>query len=310
MGEQTISRELAHVLRTGPFSAALHLAIESSGLRLEEIQNQLAAQHIMVSQTTLAYWRRGRSRPERPASLLAVSALEGILGLPPDALTAQLGPRRPRGRWLDHPPGTMEMTDVWSGAENLEGLLRAVDTPVHNHLYRVSLHDLFSLGPNREVVSLVTRAVVRATADRISRSVFVYHNDDAGSGLPTVHPVRNCRIGRTRSDPDEEFVVAELIFDRVLNTGETAAIEYETRFPSCITSNHYHRAFPAETGDYLLQVQFDPAALPARCFRYSRRREDAPDQGLREVWVGSTYGAHLVERDIPPGLVGLRWEWE
>ncbi|MEV8372552.1 XRE family transcriptional regulator [Kribbella sp. NPDC056861] len=310
MGEQIIGRELAHVLRTGPFSAALHLAIEASGLRLEQIQTLLAEQNIMVSQTTLAYWRRGRSRPERPASLLAVEALEGILGLPADALTSQLGPRRPRGRWLDHPPGTMQMSDVWSDADSLEGLLEAVATPVHNILYRVSLHDLFTIGPDRGAISLVTRAVVRATVDKVSRSVFVYHNDEGEGGLPTVHPVRNCRIGRTRSDPDGKFLVAELIYDRVLDTGETAAVEYETRFGPNVHADHYHRAFPAETGDYLLQVQFDPEALPARCFRYSRRREDAPDQGVREVLVGSTYGVHRVDRDVAPGLVGVRWEWE
>ncbi|MGY0231847.1 hypothetical protein [Longispora urticae] len=310
MREQIIGRELAHVLRTGPFSAALHLAIEASGLRMEEIQTRLAGQGIMVSQTTLAYWRRGRSRPERPASLRAVGALEGILGLPADALTAQLGPRRPRGRWLDHPPGTMEMAEVWSDSESLGELLAAINTPVHNILHRVSMHDLFVIGPDRGAVTLATRAVVRATADKVSRSVFVYHNDEGEGGLPTVHPVRNCRIGRSRTDPDGEFLVAELIFDRVLGTGDTAAIEYELRFGPGAVSDHYHRAFPAEAGDYLLQVQFDPEALPARCFRYSRRRENAPDQGVREVWVGAAHGAHLVDRDIAPGLVGLRWEWD
>ncbi|WP_412543454.1 hypothetical protein R8Z50_13535 [Longispora sp. K20-0274] len=310
MREQIIGRELAHVLRTGPFSAALHLAIEASGLRMDEIQHQLAAQGAMVSQTTLAYWRRGRSRPERPSSLRAVRILEGILGLPADALTAQLGPRRPRGRWLDHPPGTMEMAEVWGASEGLDGLLESINTPVHNILHRVSLHDLFVVGPDRAPVAMTTRAVVRATADRVSRSVFVYHNDDGDGGLPTVHPVRNCRIGRTRTDAAGHFLAAELIFDRMLATGDTAVLEYELRFGGGGHTDHYHRAFPAEAGDYLLQVQFDPAAVPTRCFRYSRRKENAPDQGVREVWVGGGHGAHLVDRDVPPGLVGLRWEWE
>ncbi|GAA0594435.1 hypothetical protein HPO96_06955 [Kribbella sandramycini] len=310
MAKPIIGGELAQVLRTGPFSAALHLAIEASGLRLDEIQTRLAEQGIMISQTTLAYWRRGRSRPERPASLLAVGSLEGILGLPADALTAQLGPRRPRGRWLDHQPGTMEMTEVWSDASGLEGLLEDIDTPVHNILQRVSMHDLFVLGPDRTVTTLTTRAVVRATADKVSRSVVVYHNDDGDGGLPTIHPVRNCRIGRARTDAAGKFLVAELIFDRVLGLGDTAVIEYELRFTPGPCADHYHRAFPAETGDYLLQVQFAPEALPARCFRYSRRRENAPDQGLREVWVGTTHGVHVVDRDIAPGLVGLRWEWD
>ena len=63
-------------------------------------------------------------------------------------------------------------------------------------------------------------------------------------------------------------------------------------------------------GEYVLQVQFDREAVPARCYRFERRGLHAPDQGVREVWIGSTHGAHLVSADVPPGIVGMRWEWE
>jgi hypothetical protein len=53
-----LGRDLAHAHRTGPFSAALHLAIEDRGIRPEEIQERLSAAGVSVSLATLSYWRR------------------------------------------------------------------------------------------------------------------------------------------------------------------------------------------------------------------------------------------------------------
>ncbi|MGY0232149.1 hypothetical protein [Longispora urticae] len=309
MREQIIDRELAHVLRTGPFSAALHLAIEASGMRIEEIQNRLAEHNIMVSQTALTYWRRGRSRPERPDSLRAVHALEGILGLPADALTAQLGPRRPRGRWLDHAAGTMELGDGWTDSETLPPLLDALVTPKHKAL-SCSSHDLYRLGPDRAAISLTTRHVLRAATDNVSRHVIAFKHDEGDhTNIPTVHALRNCRTGRARTDPEGLYLATELIFDRVLNTGDTAVIAYELRFGPGVLTDHYTRVIPGPLREYILEVQFDPAAIPARCLTFSRRKEPAPDQGIREVWVGNTHAAHLVDTDVNPGMIGMRWEW-
>lgn len=76
-----LRRDLAHAVRMGPFSATLHLAIEASGLTLEQVRQELAARGAFVSMATLSYWRRGLSRPERPESLLAVASLvRGLRG--------------------------------------------------------------------------------------------------------------------------------------------------------------------------------------------------------------------------------------
>ncbi|MQA27872.1 MAG: transcriptional regulator [Micromonosporaceae bacterium] len=96
-GQQPLlDRELRQVLRSGPFSAALHLAIESKGWTLDRVQRALLARGIGVSLSTLSYWRRGRSRPERPDSLRAVDVLEELLDLPRESLAALLGRRRRR----------------------------------------------------------------------------------------------------------------------------------------------------------------------------------------------------------------------
>ena len=82
----------------GGFADLLNVAVEASGLTLYAIQRQLALSGVNVSVTTLSYWRRGRSRPERAASLRAVPLLEELLGLPDQALSGRLGSPRPRGR--------------------------------------------------------------------------------------------------------------------------------------------------------------------------------------------------------------------
>ncbi|GAA1020847.1 hypothetical protein Aple_076620 [Acrocarpospora pleiomorpha] len=97
-------RELAVLLRTGPFERALRAAIAARGLSLERLHVRLAERGAQVSLASLSNWQRGRSRPERSSSLVAVGELEVILGLPAHSLVTLLGPRRPRGRWLADDP--------------------------------------------------------------------------------------------------------------------------------------------------------------------------------------------------------------
>lgn len=307
---ETLRRDLAHAMRTGPFSAVLHLAIESSMMRLEEIQERLAAQGISVSLTTLSYWRRGRSRPERPESMRAVRLLEDILGLPAESLISQLGPRRPRGRWLSHPPGSIDIDRLFQDSGSVAKMLDELDNRMHHELTRMSMHDLYLVGPKRQEISLTVRQVLRANVDRVSRAVAVFRTDDTTRPPIRINAVRSCRVGRVRSDVEGGLIAAELIFDRVLAHGETVVVEYEFVTVSAEPTNIYFRGFAGPVGEYVLQIQFDPTAVPARVFRFERRGVSAPDQGVHEVWVGTTHGVHFVAYDVPPGIMGMRWEWE
>lgn len=309
---ETLRRDLAHAVRTGPFSAVLHLAIEASGLRLEEIQERLNAAGISVSLTTLSYWRRGRSRPERPDSLRAVALMEEILTLPAESLTSQLGPRRPRGRWLTHPPGFLDLDRLFedSSLPGVEKMLGELDNRMNLELTRLSLHDLYVVGANRQEISLTTRQVLRANVDRVSRAVGVFRTDDKSQPQMRINTIRNCRTGRIRADVDAGLLAVELIFDRVLSAGETAVVEFEVLASSDQPTDNYYRAFPGPVGEFVLQIQFDPAAVPARCYRFEKRSVAAPEQGVREAWIGTTHGAHLVVNEVPPGIVGMKWEWQ
>ncbi|MEH1163932.1 hypothetical protein V6V47_00940 [Micromonospora sp. CPCC 205539] len=304
-----LGRDLAHALRTGPFSAALHLAIEDRGIRLEEIQERLSGAGVSVSLTTLSYWRRGRSRPERPESIKAVRLLEEILSLPAESLIVQLGPRRPRGRWLSQPPGTIEIDRLFSDGTSVAKMVAEVDRWLYHELTRLSLHDLYLVGDGRQEISLTCRQVLRANTDRVSRTVGIFRSDDLTAST-RINAVRNCRVGRVRWDHGSGLLVAEIIFDRMLAQGDTVVIEYEFLSDSQASTDNYYRGFSTPVSEYVLQVQFDHDAVPARCHRFERRGLNAPDQGVWEAWIGSTHGAHLIASDVPPGIVGMRWEWE
>ncbi|WP_027343151.1 hypothetical protein [Hamadaea tsunoensis] len=304
-----VGRDLAHALRTGPFSAVLHLAIEDRGMRLEEIQERLADAGITVSTTTLSYWRRGRSRPERPESMKAVRLLEQILSLPAESLIAQLGPRRPRGRWLGQPPGTIDIDRLFTNATSVSKMVGELDRWFYHELSRLSLHDVYQVGAQRQEIGLTCRQVMRANIDRVSRTVGIFHTDDPSAPVQ-INPLRNCRLGRVRTDPGSGLCAAEFIFDRVLSQGDTVVLEYEFLGSSTAPTDIYYRGFSVPVGEYLLQLQFHRDAVPARCYRFERRGVTAPDQGVREVWIGSTHGTHLVGSDVAPGIVGMRWEWE
>jgi len=305
---ETLRRDLAHAVRTGPFSSVLSLAIESSGLKLEELQARLLDRRIHVALSTLSYWRRGRSRPERSQSLRAVAALEEILGLPGGALSAHLGPKRPRGRWLGHPAGSLDIVAEWGGDDGLGGLLQDSDTPVYNGAARLSIHDLYCVGPDRQEIQLITRQVIRAEAAEVSRAALVFRLYDRPERTPRLEAVRGCRIGRVRTDSSGEFLVADLAFERQLRHGDTTVIEYAAIGLSTV-ADFYHRLISRPLGEYVLQVQFDPAAVPLRCQRYERRTEGAPEQGVRDLQIGNTHLAHLVLHDVAPGLFGMRWDW-
>lgn len=73
-----------------PFSSAFAAAVDARGLSLEKLYRRLQDVGSPVSIATLSYWRAGHRRPEQPASLEALDALEEILGVPAGHLRTKL----------------------------------------------------------------------------------------------------------------------------------------------------------------------------------------------------------------------------
>ncbi|WP_055590726.1 hypothetical protein [Peterkaempfera griseoplana] len=300
----------------GTFAETLHSAVEASGLSLDRIRHTLAARGARVSVTTLSYWRRGRSQPERASSMHAVRLLEDILDLPDGTLTSLLGPPRPRGRWAaasqpapQHAEG-LGVAALWPGERWLADVFEELGATPGDDLERLAIHDTFRVDAVRSECVLRMNQVVRATANGVSRCLVVHSADEDTDDLPRIGPVRHARLGRVRHRPEAGIVAAEVMLDAPLAIGDTAVFEYEVRLRSRTPATQYGRRFAVPVRQYVLQVQFDPyEAPPAHCYRYERDPGADTDSDRRQLWLGPSRSAHLVSLDQQPGLIGIRWEW-
>lgn len=306
--DDRLRQELSQALRAGPFSAALHLAIEARGMTLDQVQVWLAERGVRLSVATLSYWRRGRSRPEKPESLRAVHLLEELLDVPGEGLISLLGPRRARGRWLGHRPGNLAISQLFDD-DRPDQLLDGIGTPQRGALSRLSTQVTVLMDADRLVTAVRMRELLRANVDRVFRCGVVYSADEQPELPPDLVDASYCRVGRVSADRTAGLVAGELILDRMLDAGEPALVEYEWRFSSAAPMVHYEHRFTEQTREFVLQARFTAGVIPARCYRYDRRTAVAPEGNRRELWIGGSNTALLTELDIPAGIVGMRWEW-
>ncbi|SER26609.1 hypothetical protein SAMN05216188_109221 [Lentzea xinjiangensis] len=291
------------------FAEALARAVEASGLSLERIQHHLEQRGVQVSLSTLSYWRRGRSRPERPESLQAVAALEEILRLAPGALTGSLGGRRPRGRWVER---ATALEGIWGDAAiDLGREIARVNRLLPAPAKYLSVRDQAVIGPDRREVEIRSSAVIEAFEDGVDRMLIAKTADDTDRSPGDIVAEKSCRVGRVRRDDDHKLLVAEIILDRVLRAGETALVDLRLISDPGADSASADRTFLRTLRNYVLEVEFHPGAVPVRCHSFTRPGPDAPDVETGELWIGTTCAAHLVVPEAQAGHVhGVKWEWE
>jgi transcriptional regulator with XRE-family HTH domain len=306
----TVRPELARLLAGGPFPDALRAAIKGSGLSLDRIQHRLQLRGVTISVATLSYWQSGRRRPERPESLDALRHLEAVLRVPPNALTALLGPPRPRGRRRHN--GRLLPLDVLWGSANLGNLLARVNTSCDGILARISQHDRCEVNAQRQLHTVRVSQVLRAEQDGADRWVLVYDWEVTTKDAPQIIGLRNCRLGRIAVDHEAHILVAELLFDRPLATGETLIMEYQVVNPPSDhgnTADSYFRRLRLPVRDYVVEIQFDPANVPLRCQQFSSPAGDVRMARRRNLTLSPTGEVHAVALGVGPGLFGIEWDW-
>jgi hypothetical protein len=142
--------------------------------------------------------------------------------------------------------------------------------------------------------------------------VLVYDWEIATKDAPQIIGLRNCRLGRIAVDHDAHILVAELLFDRPLATGETLIMEYQVVNPSSdhgATADSYFRRLRLPVRDYVVEVQFDHENLPLRCQQFSSPAGDVRMARRRNLTVSPTGEAHAVALGVGPGLFGIEWDW-
>jgi hypothetical protein len=307
-----ISRALETALRNGPFETALQLSIAESGLSLDSLRRRLASDGVAVGLSTLSYWQRGLRRPERAESMRAVRAIEELCGLPPSALVALLGPRRPRGRFARGRRGAELGFDEVLPGELLAALsLCDIDVSVNSSFEHVSVHGDRWMRADRSWSVERIRRIVIPQEPGLDRFACVNIPDSGADSPPTVHPLHGCRLGRVRTDAATGLQVNELLFDTLLRVGQAYAFDYEYRAGAGTKAvGEYHYGTRQPLRELVLRAHFDEARLPVRCFRMERSRYDAESRELQEVRPGPGGLVQLVSLDREPGFEGFRWEWE
>jgi hypothetical protein len=294
------------------FAHALHAAIYASGLTLEALRRQLEQGGVSVSLATLSYWQHGRSQPERASSLRAVELLEQALSLAPGALSSLLTPTR--GRRRRRGPDGRPITEFAPGNRWLETVLDELDAPAPDQVSRLASHDRYRLDAERGGAELSMRFVLRANIPQVSRFLLMYAVDLDIEDQPTVAATRYARLGRQRYDPDSGLLVLEILLERDLAAEDTALLECDLQLATHGPADHFERHFTTAIGQYLLEVAFDPAAQPVRCFRYTGPMDLRHVPATRhEIWLGGTsHAVHTFAQDVGPetcGAVGIEWTW-
>ena len=110
-----------------------------------------------------------------------------------------------------------------------------------------------------------SRSTSCAPTGTASTAIVAVHHGDPGCAPErmTVHALENCRTGRVRWHHDTGVLVAELLFDTRLRTGDTCLFRYGVEDGTAGASSEYVRGFGSPGGQYALQVRF-AEDVPAR----------------------------------------------
>ncbi|GAB2830859.1 hypothetical protein [Lentzea nigeriaca] len=284
----TTTPSLEALLRIGPFHAALRAAIRRRGLTLERLRLRLAQQDVAVALSTLSDWQQGRVRPISPKSLRAVSVLEELLEVPSRSLLSLLERADPGG-WPDVVPGMMPGFNT-------------------NDLEVVSRHDRIFVDARRHASRIHVSMVARARHDGVDRFYAHYFCDDSVHEVRH-EAVRNCRIGRSARDEAEHVTVDELLFDRPLATGETWVFEFVVHDATQVDSFEYAQGVRCFLPQSLIEVHFDPAALPTDPHVYLQDWQETEPHRTIDLALDHTNSVHHFETDVSVNWIGIRWRW-
>lgn len=281
-------------LYAGPFHVALRRAVRESGLTLDRLRSHLARRGIRVGLSSLSDWQTGRSLPKRVDSPRIVAALEDVLDLEPGALARLLTVDDDRRR----------VADVGMVAELLDAVSGGGDQSVDV----VSKHHKLILDAEGRTSEIWSRTVVRAPRNGIDSFTGCYFGH-CDPDLVRVQPLANCRPGRRLAHPSEPALAYELLFGERLRRGETWVFDMKLIDGTESLCSEFAFAFRYPFDQYVLEVQFDPRALPRNLTAFSHDDLRSERRAEQKLSLSTHHSVHLVASAVDSGVVGIEWDW-
>ena len=300
---------LVSALARGPFHVALRAAIDARGLGLDRIRHRLSTRDIHVSTTSLSYWQHGRTRPEHPTSLEAVSALEEILNVPTGSLRRLLGPRRARGprslRVKQRRPET-----VIGGGTAMSELCDRIPLAREHQLDIVTQQVTATIDAHGRDAGHDVSMLVRARRDGVDRHIVLFRGDP-GCDIDAVRVIayRDCIIGQVVRHRDEPVLLAEVLFGTVLGQGECHLIEFEVIDGTSEPATCYGQGFRYPVEHFTLQVRFTRDLLPQRVFSFAQAHLGTKLQETGDIPLNGWMTAQVSHSQVEPGALGIGWQW-
>lgn len=300
--------------READFARALRAAIIARRTSLEALRRALEERGIQVSVATLSYWRSGRRKPDRGASMIALAELERVLRLPAGFLTSKVAPRRPGSavasalpthyRTTATPavtgPGTPRDSEVVAAG------LAELGLSWDDGLARLSYHDRMQIREDRTDGTHDVRTVLVAHRNGVDRFPIWYSHEDPHA-FPFVTALSNCRLGRAVEFREKAAVAAEMLLEQGLDRGESVIVEHrvESIGQQAPMTSLFRRVGPP-LRELVMEIRFPPRQLPRQVVQW-RRVGDAAESSHPWHLVGNS--SHLLVIDPAPGVYGLEWTW-
>ncbi|MGI8880954.1 MAG: helix-turn-helix domain-containing protein [Jatrophihabitans sp.] len=202
--------------------------------------------------------------------------------------------------------------DADESLDNLVDMARAASSIL-------TLSEVVRVGADRQIQSRSIEQVSVARRDGVSGELTFLEPPDPTLLLDEVllTDLQGCAISRDLTFPAHNVRVVELSFDRPLRRGETHLFRFRVDFAdayrvdqSGATPNCTVLAGFAHPGvSYVLQVQFDGAAVPRRCHQVSLSKPTSAPRNARQLPIDRWHTVHMAVPTPRPGSYGISWEW-
>jgi hypothetical protein len=195
--------------------------------------------------------------------------------------------------------GTIKL--VTGNALPPDGLYEATGPRRHE---TISLHEVHQVGPDRRPASHRSIQTLRAIEDGLDYYPYIF---DTNAATVVVHrggtPGRLYRV-------DESFYAMNIQLAQPLHLDETALLDYVITFnyddlpPPELRRGTFH-----VIDKLMLEVRFDPAAVPSKIYWAEWDRFDGVITRRQPLELDQALAVHCYHEHISQTIVGFNWEW-